>query len=104
MFINSATSGLSGLLPGVTRADLQLAISGTSGAYFQSLPENIRIQAIDTIVRAMQKVFIPVYVGAAVCLLVSVCFTVSLRLPKTPLIDASSNAQFNSNEKCLKMP
>ena len=69
-------------MPGVSRADLQLAISGTSGIFFQSLLEDPRDKAIQAIVEAMQKVFIPVYVGAAVCLVVSVCFTASLRLSK----------------------
>jgi len=75
VFINEAISGLSSLLPDVSRSELQLAISGTSGAYFRSLPEELRLQATDTIVLALQKVFIPVYVGAAVSLVLSVCFT-----------------------------
>ncbi|KAJ9133710.1 MFS general substrate transporter [Pleurostoma richardsiae] len=75
VFINQATSGLSAILPGVSQADLQLALSGTSGSYFQSLPESVRTLATYTIVHAMRKVFIPVYVGAAVSLVVSVCFT-----------------------------
>lgn len=77
VFINKATAGLSALLPGVSRADLQLAISGTSGTFFESLPEDVRSKAIEAIVLAMRNVFIPVYVGAAVCLVAAACFTVS---------------------------
>ncbi|KAL1962640.1 hypothetical protein VTN77DRAFT_9354 [Rasamsonia byssochlamydoides] len=75
VFINEAIAGLSAVLPDVSRYELQLAISGTSGAYFRSLPEGLREQSIATIVGALQKVFIPVYVGAAVSLVLSVCFT-----------------------------
>ncbi|KAL1988061.1 hypothetical protein VTN96DRAFT_1092 [Rasamsonia emersonii] len=75
VFINDAIAGLSALLPDVSRAELQLAISGTSGAYFRALPEGLRAQSLDIIVGAIQKVFIPVYVGAAVSLVLSVCFT-----------------------------
>ncbi|KND89162.1 putative HC-toxin efflux carrier TOXA [Tolypocladium ophioglossoides CBS 100239] len=75
VFINDAIAGLSLILPDVSRSELQLAISGTSGAYFQSLPADLRAQSIDVIVAALQKVFIPVYVGAAVSLIASVCFT-----------------------------
>lgn len=78
VFINEALSELSILLPDVARSELQLAISGTSGAYFQSLDATTRNEAINIIVSAIQKVFIPVYVGAAFSLILSVCFTVSL--------------------------
>lgn len=81
VFINDAIAGLSALLPDVSRAELQLAISGTSGAYFRALPEGLRAQSLDIIVGAIQKVFIPVYVGAAVSLVLSVCFTVSPSIP-----------------------
>ncbi|PLB35610.1 MFS general substrate transporter [Aspergillus candidus] len=75
VFINDAVSGLAALIPDVSRSELQRAISGTSGTYFQSLPEQLQASCIDAIVGALQKVFIPVYVGAAVSLVVSVSFT-----------------------------
>ncbi|KUI57803.1 hypothetical protein VP1G_05084 [Cytospora mali] len=34
VFINQAVKGLAKLMPGVSRIDLQLAISGTSSTYF----------------------------------------------------------------------
>lgn len=78
IFVNDAVSGLTQVLPDASRADLQRALLGASGAYFRSLPPHARTQATDTIVLSLQKVFIPVYVGAAVSLVCSVLFTVSL--------------------------
>nr|XP_036575252.1 MFS drug efflux transporter [Colletotrichum truncatum]KAF6781796.1 MFS drug efflux transporter [Colletotrichum truncatum] len=75
VFINEALSGLSALFPDVSRSTLQLAITGTSGAYFKSLSPELREQSTEVIVAAIAKTFIPVYVGAAVSLVVSVCFT-----------------------------
>jgi MFS family permease len=75
IFINKAILGLAELLPGVSHDELQLAISGTSGDYFEAMPEELRSRAVNTIVDALSNVFILVYVGAAVSLVVSVCFT-----------------------------
>ncbi|KAK2759174.1 hypothetical protein FQN54_003274 [Arachnomyces sp. PD_36] len=75
VFINKAIAGLAVLLPDVSRSELQLAISGTSGEYFSSLSGEIRSQSIDIIVGALRAVFIPVYVAAALSLVLSVCFT-----------------------------
>lgn len=76
VFINEAVDGLTRVLPGVPRSELQLAVSGTSGTYFQSLPEDVQDQAIDTIVGSLARVFILVYVGCAVTLVLSLLFTV----------------------------
>lgn len=81
IFLNTAINGLAGVLPNVSRSELQLAVSGTSGTFFQSLPDDLRLQSTDVIVKSLQDVFVPVYVGAAVSLVVSVCFTVWLRSP-----------------------
>lgn len=78
IFINEALSGLGALMPGVPRADLQQVISGTSSAYFRSLAPDMQEQSTKIIVRAIAKTFIPAYVGAAVCLVVSCCFRVRL--------------------------
>lgn len=75
VFINQAVNNLAALLPGVSRADLQLAISGTSSSYFQSLAPAQRDAAVDIIVGALTHTFVLIYVGGAVCLLVSVLFT-----------------------------
>lgn len=75
--MNSAVNALSSLLPGVSRSELQLAVSGTSGAYFKSLGPEQQTQAVDAIVGALSKVFILVYVGGAVTLVCSCLFKVS---------------------------
>ncbi|KAH8886155.1 MFS general substrate transporter [Thozetella sp. PMI_491] len=75
VFVNKALEGLTTLLPQVARSDLQSGISGTSGAFLSSLSEEKRVAALDIIVRALSKTFILVYVGGAVCLVVSCLFT-----------------------------
>ncbi|RYP57059.1 hypothetical protein DL770_010764 [Monosporascus sp. CRB-9-2] len=75
VFVNRAVDGLASVLPNVPRSELQLAVSGTSGHYFQSLPPDLQARAVDTIVNAMSKVYILVYVGAAVVLVLSLLFT-----------------------------
>jgi uncharacterized membrane protein YqhA len=81
VFVNGAIANLMEVLPGVSREQLQLAISGTSGAYLRSLAPELRVAATDAVVLALRKVFIPVYVGAAFSLVLSVCFTVSFLSP-----------------------
>lgn len=82
VFVNLAVGGLTAILPGVSRSELQLAVSGTSGDYFLSLPQEQQTQAVDAIVDSLAKVFILVYVGAAVTLILSLLFTVkTLSLP-----------------------
>lgn len=100
VFINDAVSGLTVLIPDVSRSELQRAISGTSSTYFQSLPEELRASCIGVIVGALQKVFIPVYVGAAVSLVISVSFTVSA--PPRSNAAASLTLEY-SNGSCSKM-
>jgi len=75
VYINQAINGLAKLLPGTSRTDLQLVISGTSSKYFESLSSAQRAAAIEVIVGAMSHTFILVYVGGAVCLVVSLFFT-----------------------------
>jgi hypothetical protein len=77
VFVNDAVTGLAAVLPDASREELQFALSGTSGHYLSSLSEEVRGRATEAIVMALQKVFVPVYVGAAVCLVLSVLFTVS---------------------------
>jgi hypothetical protein len=76
VFVNDAIANLTAVLPNVSREQLQMAISGTSGEYLSSLSEELRSAATDAIVEALRKVFIPVYVAAAFSLVLSVMFTV----------------------------
>lgn len=75
VFINQSVNDLAALLPGVSRADLQLAISGTSSTYFQSLAPAQRDAAVHVIVGALSHTFVLIYVGGAVCLVTSILFT-----------------------------
>ncbi|QYS95306.1 MFS domain-containing protein [Trichoderma simmonsii] len=75
IFINKSLAGLSSVLPDIPRSQLQFAIAGTSGDLIRSLPDTLRDQAIASIVVALRSVFVPVFVGGAVCLVVSVFFT-----------------------------
>lgn len=77
VFINVALKNLQILLPDVPRSTLQLAISGTSGAYFKTLSADLQDKSTRIIVAALGQTFIFVYVGAAVALVLSVLFTVS---------------------------
>ncbi|KAF3010362.1 hypothetical protein E8E14_009434 [Neopestalotiopsis sp. 37M] len=75
VYVNQALEQLSSLLPGVPRDTLQLAITGTSSAYFRSLSEEDRANAIDIIVAAMSHTFVLVYVAGAFCFVASLLFT-----------------------------
>jgi hypothetical protein len=115
VFVNRAVANLAAVLPpGASREQLQLAVSGTSGAYLRSLSPALRAAATDAIVEALRKVFIPVYVAAAFCLLLSVLFTVSdlstsLSLARKELarcivrICLLTNSVDGSNGKCSRI-
>ncbi|OTA99736.1 hypothetical protein M426DRAFT_268835 [Hypoxylon sp. CI-4A] len=75
VFVNKAIEDLTILFPEAPVADLQLTLAGTSNGFFNSLSTELRSEAIDVIIGALQKVFIPVYVAAALALVLSVSFT-----------------------------
>ncbi|KAH6695438.1 major facilitator superfamily domain-containing protein [Plectosphaerella plurivora] len=75
VFVNGAMTSLSLNLPHASHEELQMMLSGTSGSYYSSLTDSARELAIDAIVKALQKVFIPTYVGAALGLVLSCLFT-----------------------------
>lgn len=78
VFVNGAVANLVTVLPpGVSRAQLQMAIAGTSGEYLASLGVEVREAATDAVVTALREVFVLVYVAGAVGLVLAVCFTVS---------------------------
>lgn len=78
VFINKATAGLTAVLPDLPTTDIQLALAGTSNKFLVSLSEEVRAKCTDAIVEGLRNVFIPAYVGAAIALVLSVCFTVSV--------------------------
>jgi MFS family permease len=64
VLINTATSGLSVLLPGVPTNVIKNAISGTSGTFFNTLDEATKAAALDVIVKSIDKVYIlPITAG-----------------------------------------
>ncbi|KAI9835615.1 MAG: hypothetical protein M1837_003704 [Sclerophora amabilis] len=71
VFVNRALAGLVTLLPDVPREEIQGALSGTSGDFFKTLPADTQALALDILMHSLQKVFILVYVAAAVGLLAS---------------------------------
>ncbi|KAK1992755.1 hypothetical protein LX36DRAFT_715131 [Colletotrichum falcatum] len=78
IFINQALSGLAALMPDVPHSSLQQTISGTSGSFFRSLSPDMQKQSAEIIVNALAQTFIIAYVGAAICLVLSCCFTVRI--------------------------
>ena len=55
VFVNSALNGLSDLLPGIPRGQLQGALSGTSGNFFSTFDEMTNRNAINIIVASVDK-------------------------------------------------
>ncbi|KAJ5462578.1 Major facilitator superfamily domaingeneral substrate transporter [Penicillium sp. IBT 31633x] len=72
IFVNLATSDLVALLPQYPQDQVRQIVSGTSGRLLSSLSESLRDQALDIIVNAWQKIFICVYVAAALSLVCSI--------------------------------
>lgn len=58
VFVNRAVIGLAVVLPNLSRAELQSAVSGTSGSVLTDLPESTRDLALGAIVHALTKVFV----------------------------------------------
>jgi hypothetical protein len=66
VLIDTATSGLSELLPGVPVETIRNGITGTAGTFLQSLSPALRTKAIDVIVGSVDKVWILTITAAAV--------------------------------------
>ncbi|KAI5867003.1 major facilitator superfamily domain-containing protein [Durotheca rogersii] len=75
VFLNEAIQNLRALFPDAPYEQIQLVLAGTSSGYFSSLTPELQGLATNIIVVALRKVFIPVYVGGALALVLSVCFT-----------------------------
>lgn len=101
VFVNDAIANLTAVLPNVSREQLQMAISGTSGDYLSSLSEELRSAATNAIVEALRKVFIPVYVAAAFSLVLSVLFTVCFFPSGEAPCQNTTNTMTNRNARCL---
>lgn len=58
VFVNRALVGLAAVLPNASHAELQSAISGTSGTLLAELPEKTRDLALNVIVDSLRKVYV----------------------------------------------
>jgi len=69
VFITHATADLVTLFPGVSESNVKDAIAGTNAEFLKSLPEQVQIEALNIIVRNMDRVYILGIVAGAVALL-----------------------------------
>lgn len=69
VFINTAEQGLAKALPNVPEDQLAQVVAGASNDVIASLSDELRTAAFEVIVSSWQKVFICVYVAAAVSLI-----------------------------------
>ncbi|KAI1374178.1 MFS general substrate transporter [Hypoxylon crocopeplum] len=74
IFVNLAQNGLYQVLPDVPREQVNQLVAGTSGGLLQTFSPEVQDAALDVIVSAWSKIFIVVYVGAAVSLLCAIFF------------------------------
>ncbi|KAL8982148.1 MAG: hypothetical protein Q9205_003258 [Flavoplaca limonia] len=72
VFLNKAISGLSKVLPDVSRDEIQKAVLGVSGDLFGTLPADVRRNATSAIVNAIDKTYIIVFVSGIVGLLAAI--------------------------------
>lgn len=70
-FVNITVKNLGELLPGVPRARLESAISGTADGYINSLDPETRSAALNILMNSIQNSFIMVYVAGAIALIAS---------------------------------
>lgn len=77
VFINTAEKGLAKALPNIPREKLAQVVAGASNDMIASLSPELRTAAFEVIVSSWQKVFICVYVAAAVSLIASILLRVS---------------------------
>jgi len=75
VFITHATADLVTLFPGVSESNVKDAIAGTNAEFLKSLPEQVQIEALDIIVRNMDRVYVLGIVAGAVALLCGVFLT-----------------------------
>jgi hypothetical protein len=89
VFINTAEQGLIKALPNIPRDQIFQVVAGASNSVIESLSEELRVVAFEVIVSSWQKVFIGVYVGAAVSFLASIFMNVSLSNEKLAVVKES---------------
>ncbi|KAL8728429.1 MAG: hypothetical protein Q9166_005391 [cf. Caloplaca sp. 2 TL-2023] len=73
IFLNKAINGLSKVLPDVARDEIQTAVLGASSDFFRTLPAEVRRNAINVIVDALDRTYIIVFVSGIVGFLSAIC-------------------------------
>jgi len=75
VFITHATEQLSVLFPGVSPQLVSQAIAGTNAAFLKSLPSEVQADALDIVVKCMDRVYILGITGGAVAVVCGLLFT-----------------------------
>jgi hypothetical protein len=71
IFLNEATKKISAILPSYSRSQVQQAISGGSGSFFNTLSLDSRVKVLDAIVQSIGKVYILVMTAGACVIVLS---------------------------------
>ncbi|KAF7889886.1 uncharacterized protein EAF02_002301 [Botrytis sinoallii] len=66
IFVNSSLHGLENVLPTTPVKEIQLAISGASGTFFETLKPAAQEACLEVIISSLRKVYILVYIAAAI--------------------------------------
>lgn len=75
VFITHATDGLSALLPNVPITTVKGAIAGTNAGFLKTLPAEVQTEALDIIVRSMDRVYILGITAGAVAFICGLLLT-----------------------------
>lgn len=75
VFLNLAENSITKLLPGVPKADVQAAISGTGGSFLKTLSPASQKAVLQAIVYSIQRVFILGIVAGAVAVVLSLAMS-----------------------------
>ena len=69
IFINRAANGLQSIFPGLSRSEVQAAISGVGADVFNHLPESKKVEVLNVVLGAIRDVWTQALASAAFALL-----------------------------------
>jgi hypothetical protein len=72
IFINEATNKISNILPGISRSQVQQAISGADGAFFATLNSDQRTRVLSAIIGSLDKAYILIIAAGALMVILSI--------------------------------
>ncbi|MCJ1350604.1 MAG: hypothetical protein MMC33_000585 [Icmadophila ericetorum] len=100
VFTSRSFTSVSALLPNYPATDIQTAVAGFSGSFFQHLPIDVRGKVLDIVVSSLDTVFILFSVSNGLCLILS--FFLSRRdLFKDELTSTSTTDELASAERIV---